>query len=297
LNIQQTAINEGLRSPLGLCGSPDSTVRRMTEDMTEQVLAFLAHRPLHTFALAGFILSNGIHSPYNRGTFYVCLNAEGLIEGVALIGHATMFEARSAAAIEAFASLARQHETTYLILGEEDSVEHFWNIYRDGKEIDHAQNTELLLERRWPVKAHAPVDGLRRAGLSDLDLVVAYHARLVLEERGVNPLENDSSAFRARCAHRIEQGHTWIWVKDGKLIFKAEIVADTPYAVYLESVTVDPSERRKGYGVRCISQLARSLPDQTRSICLLVASDNCGALAFYKSAGFRLHSQYSAIFL
>src|SRR6185369_17205643 len=68
-----------------------------------EVLEFLNERPSHTFGMCGFIRTNGLVSPHNRGTFYACRDNEGHLQGVALIGHFILFDARSDAAIEAFA--------------------------------------------------------------------------------------------------------------------------------------------------------------------------------------------------
>src|SRR5829696_9128471 len=75
----------------------------------EEALSFLAARPLQTFFLAGLIRDNGVESPLNRGTFYGCRDDEGRLEGVALVGHATAFEARTAGAVGAFARLAQAY--------------------------------------------------------------------------------------------------------------------------------------------------------------------------------------------
>src|SRR5689334_2357107 len=61
------------------------------KDKTE-ALTFLATRPVHTVALRGFIRDNGLESSRNRGKFYGYRNCEGQLEGVALIGHATLVE-------------------------------------------------------------------------------------------------------------------------------------------------------------------------------------------------------------
>src|SRR6266851_1145487 len=71
----------------------------LTEEERNEVLAFLAERPVHTVCIAGFIRDNGLVSPFNRGTFYGCRNSDGRLEGVALIGHATLIEARTARAM------------------------------------------------------------------------------------------------------------------------------------------------------------------------------------------------------
>src|SRR5690242_13780883 len=83
-------------------------VSKLTGEDEAEVLDFLAERITHSFGLIGFIRSNGLVSPENRGTFYACRNRLGWLEGVALIGHAVLIEARSDAAIIAFACLAQE---------------------------------------------------------------------------------------------------------------------------------------------------------------------------------------------
>src|SRR3954468_22981362 len=103
----------------------------LSEDEREEVLAFLAERPVQTVGMRGDIRDNGIVSPHNRGTFYGWRNSAGRLEGVALVGHATLVEARTARAMQEFALVAQIHPRTHMILGEKESVEQFWNFYAD----------------------------------------------------------------------------------------------------------------------------------------------------------------------
>src|ERR1043166_6358628 len=79
------------------------SISELREDHVFEVLNFLSERPLHTVFMASLIRDNGLVSPHNRGSFYACRNAHGSLEGVALLGHATVIEARSSASISAFA--------------------------------------------------------------------------------------------------------------------------------------------------------------------------------------------------
>ncbi|MCA1607010.1 MAG: hypothetical protein LC775_16420, partial [Acidobacteria bacterium] len=83
------------------------TVFELTEEDRNEVLAFLAERSTHTVCMAGFIRDNGLVSPHNRGTFYGCRNSESRLEGVALIGHATLIEARTSRAMREFGLVAQ----------------------------------------------------------------------------------------------------------------------------------------------------------------------------------------------
>lgn len=277
--------------------SNSSMVAPLAEEHKAEVLAFLSERPLHTVYLTGYILDNGIVSPLNRGLFYGYRNSAGCLEGVALIGHATLFETRSGEALAAFASIAQTSPRTHLLMGEMEKVEHFWNFYGEGGQAPRLICRELLLEHRFPVEVKKPVRGLRRATLRDLEMLLPIHAEMAYEESGVNPLEKDPNGFRLRCARRIEQSRVWVLIENGRLIFKADIVSDTPDVVYLEGIYVAPEERGNGIGSCCLSQLTRNLLARTNVVSLLVNELNQTALTFYLKTGFKLRSHYDTIFL
>jgi uncharacterized protein len=272
-------------------------IERLAAQHEAETLEFLGQRPSHTFGMCGFIRNNGLVSPHNRGSFYGCRNEAGQLVGVALIGHFILFETRSDAAIEAFARLAQNHSNASMLLGEQDKVEAFWSSYSEGGQAARLSCRELLMEKRWPAAVEEEVKGLRLATLDDLDLVVPAHAQTAFKESGVNPLEIDPEGFRKRCARRIEKGQTWVWAEEGRLFFKADVITDTPDVIYLEGVWVDPAERGKGYGLRCMSQLTQELLKRTKAVCLLVNENFHDAQSFYKKAGYRLVSYYDTIFL
>lgn len=274
-----------------------SRVHELVDEQTGEVLDFLAGRPTQTVILAGLIHDNGLVSPLNRGTFFACRNSRGEIEGIALIGHATLFEARTEAALRALAQLAREFSSAHMILGEQDQVESFWQHYAEGGQAPRLFAREILLEQTAHVALHEQVEGLRPAVMDDLSLVVNVHAQMAYEESGVNPLETNPEAFRARCARRIERGRVWVWREGDRLIFKADVVAATPEAVYLEGVYVNPQERERGYAKRCLSQLTNTLLENVGSVSLLVNEANQSALGLYRRAGFRARGCYDTIFL
>jgi predicted GNAT family acetyltransferase len=273
------------------------TTHLLTRGHEAEVLDFLSARPIHTVVMAGFILDNGLESPLNRGVFYTCRDADGRLEGVALIGHLTMLEVRSHAAIKLFAQLAQRCTRANIIMGEREKVRKFWAEYKASGQPPRLLCQELLLEQRWPAAVREEVRGLRLATLADLDLIVPVHAQIASEESGVNPLATDPAAFRARCARRIGQGRVWVWIKNGRLIFKVDVVSELPQVIYLEGTYIDPQERGKGHGLRCLSQVSRHLLKRAESICLLVNEKNHEAQSLYRRAGFHLRSHYDTIFL
>jgi predicted GNAT family acetyltransferase len=272
-------------------------VFELTEEDRNEVLAFLAERPRHTVCMTGFIRDNGLVSPHNRGTFYGCRNSEDRLEGVALIGHATLIEARTSRAMREFGLVAQTHTRTHMIMGEVDAVEEFWKYYADeGQEMRRACR-ELLFELRQAMDVPGEIGEMRLANLGDLDQIVPVQAAMAEFESGVNPFEADPEGFRARCARRIEMGRIWVLEKDGKLVFKADILADTPDVIYLEGVWVAPAERGKGIGRKCMRQLCRDLLTRSKSVCLLVNAESERAHTFYRMCNFKMRGVYDSIFL
>lgn len=296
---QLTRLEKNAATARGLVSASPSplTIHLLTNEHKAEVLSFLADRPLHTVVMNGLIRDNGLESPFNRGSFYGCRNAEGRLEGVALIGHAMFVDVRSYGALKAFARLAQSCRDAHMIMGEQEKIEHFWNYYSQGGQAPRIFCREVLFEQRWPVEAFEPVPDLRPATLDDLLLVMPIHAALAYEESGVNPLDVDPEGFRERCERRIKQGRVWVWVEHGQLIFKADIISETPDVIYLEGVYVDFKERGRGYGARCLSQMARHLLQRTEAITLLVNQEHQGALAFFQKVGFKRRGFYDTIFL
>ena len=262
-----------------------------------EVLQFLAQRPIHTVAMMSMIRDNGIVSPLNRGTFYGCRDLNGQLEGVALVGHATLMETVSDRALAALAEVARECPNTHMIMGEKERVADFWSHYSEAGRRQRLACREWLFELTWPVEARKPVSGLRHATPSELDLVMPIQAQLALAESGINPLEVDPEGFRRRCLRRIEQGRTWVVVEDGVLIFKADVISKTPEVIYLEGIWLREDCRKKNVGIRLMSEMMRCLLKDTKSVCLLVNETNKLAQGFYQKCGFHFRATYETIFL
>src|SRR2546423_2722926 len=273
------------------------TVAPLDDSRAGEALAFLSERPANTFIMCGLIRDNGLESPLNRGTFYACRDREGRIEGVTLVGEITMLEARSEAALAAFARQTQSTPDVYMVIGEQAQVRGFWHHYAGEGQAMRRFCRELLFELRYPVGVHQPVPGLLLATLDELEQLMTVHAQMALEESGVNPLEVDPLGFERRCARRVEQGRSWVYAEGGRLIFKADVISETPEITYLEGVYINPEARGQGFGVRCISQLSRHLLARTKSTCVLVNEQNPAAQALYRKAHYQLRGLYDTIFL
>jgi GNAT superfamily N-acetyltransferase len=265
-------------------------------DETE-VLDFLSGRPVHTVFIKGFIKENGLVNDLNRGKFYGCRNSEGRLLGVALLGHITLIETHIEAALRAFAEYARGVPSIYMILGEQQKVEWFWDSYSVCEDELRRQRRELLFVQQSPPPVFEPVPQLRLATLDDLDILLPVYGEMHSHESGINPMEVDPEGFKQRWLRRIRQKQVWVWTQGERLIFNADIMCDTSDCIYLEGIYVAPEMRGKGLGLRCMSLLSHTLLAYTKSLCLLSDDRNLVADKFFRKAGYEMAGYYNTIFL
>src|SRR5690349_18654644 len=277
--------------------SEPGAIRELVRSDQEEVLEFLSARPVHTVFKAGLIRDNSLVSPQNRGSFYGSRTRSGQLEGVALIGHATLIEAHTEDSLIGFARVARNCGNAHLIRGEQSAIQTFWKYYAGaGREPRLISREHLFQLKNLPTACDATMV-LRLATIADIDKVMAVNSSMAFEEGGINPLQRDPGGFRHRTARRIEKGRVWVMFDENRLVFKTDVVSETPEVTYLEGVFVHPEERRKGYGLRCLTKLSAILMERSHSICLTVKHDNKSAIAFYSKAGFAPHSEYETIYL
>jgi GNAT superfamily N-acetyltransferase len=269
----------------------------LLDEHTDEALAFLGERPLHTVIMAGLLRQYGTRVPSPEGRFYTFRDLRGSLEGVALVGRATMFEARSGAALSALAERTRLCPSVKMIMGEAGDLGDFWGHYAAGEHSPRLFCRELFYEFSNPSSPTGGVVGLRQATLGDLDQIVEAHAWMVFEESGVNPLADDAEGFRRRCAQRVEGGKVWTLIERGELVFKADVLTETPEATYIEGVWVNPAYRSKGYGRNCWVSLSRALLDRVPAFCWFVNARNSVARNFYEKVGGISFGDYDKVYL
>jgi len=264
-----------------------------TEDT---ILSALAAPSLTNVVMAGFIRDNGLVSTQNRGRFYVCRNEQKKLEGVALIGHSILFDALSEGAIEGFASVARRGPSPHLLMGEHSAVQRFWSYYADSSQSPRHVSPVLFLRRSEQFQLRQDVPELRLARPEDLESIVHAQAAMAVETSGVNPLQKDPVGFRQRYLRRIDKNRVWVLMKDRRLIFKLDVITETPGATYIEGVYVTREERGKGVGQNCLAAVGRKLLERTQAIHLFVDNENTRTIAFYLKLGFDIGGRYDLLY-
>jgi len=288
LSTSQIAHAEITRSNALLTEAPNlNAVYLLTESDRAEVLRFLAIHPVHSVAMTSFINDNGVESELNRGKFYGYRNAAGNLEGVALIGHTTLIDARTDDALKAFAFVTRNAEIpVHMIMSDGNSTEAFWEYYQ-GNSDPRVACTELLFEVAFPFPVQDCEWNVRQASPSELNEIAEAHAAIAVMESEVDPMVADREGFLKRVARRIERGRTFVVFENGKLIFKADVVAETEDVIYLEGIYVAPECRGRGIGSKCLSSLTLQLLKRAKTICLLSNINYIDAHLSYLKAGYK----------
>lgn len=253
-----------------------------------EVIEFLSMRPVHTVVMKSFIRDNGLVSADNRGKFYGFRNAKGSLEGIALIGHTTLIEAHSDESIIAFAAAAKISETPlHIVMSDSKTTEKFWKFYAGEIREPRLACTELLFELNFPFMVRQCKWDVRTAKAEELEQIAEAHAEVAFIESGVNPMEKDREGFLKRTLKRIEKGRTFVVFENGKLVFKADIVAETSDVAYLEGIYVSPEYRGQSVGSDCLAKLSLQLMDRVSNICLLSNVEFKNAHRSFVKAGFK----------
>jgi hypothetical protein len=295
--------NKSIKPEAVLLSQPAKTDRQeiiaevLTEDERDEILDFLANRPPHGVIMAGWILDRGVISTKHRGQFYGCRNSLGQLEGVGLIGRTTMFETRTERAAAALGEVARQLGTLETVFAEPEPLNTFWNSFAWPSLQPRLKCTALLYECAAPFCAVPATQELRLATTDELDQITSAHAEMVREETGIDPLQKDRHGFRERCLDRIKANRVWISTQQGQVIFKADIVTETPQVVYLEGMWISPNLRGQRLGRCFLGALGKAVALRGRSVSFFVNQENGPAARLYASLGCRPIAVYQKYIL
>ena len=282
-----------------LRSAPDlNKVEELRNEHTQEVVKFLSVRPVHTVVMTSFISDNGIESDLNRGKFYGYRNTAGELEGVALIGHTTLVEARSDEALRALAFTARNPQTAiHLIMSSGNAAETFWQHMTDGLTEPRLKCTEALFDVSFPFAVQKTTRQLQNADMGHLIAVAEAQAEVAFIECGVDPMAKDREGFLKRVARRIEQNRVFVVMDGDDLVFKADIIAETQDVIYLEGVFVGEKYRGQGIGSECLAALTLELLGRAEHICMLSNVEFEAAHKSFVKAGFRNTDHCTTLFV
>ncbi len=159
----------------------------------------------------------------------------------------------------------------------------------------HRPHTYMALTRGG-LAPFERLPGLRPARPADYALVHTSGADLRAEELGDDPRVSDPDGYARRAEDECRGGHTWLWIEDGELRFRASLGALTADAAQIAGVYTPPAQRGRGYARRGTAELCARQLERVGAACLFVADTNAPAIAVYRRLGFRPLAAWASAF-
>ncbi|MFF5259312.1 GNAT family N-acetyltransferase [Actinomadura viridis] len=192
-------------------------------------------------------------------------------------------------AVRAFAERARaQGRRCSSIVGPVDAVGELWDMLAPYWGPPRAIRSAQPVMATSTVPAVTADPRVRRVRTEEFDIVYPACVAMFTEEVGVSPNAGDGGVlYRSRVAELIRAGRAFARIDDGRVVFKAEVGAVTPYACQVQGVWVPPDLRGRGRSVHGMAALVtEALGSIAPAVSLYVNDFNIRARAAYRRVGF-----------
>ncbi|MFP3966817.1 GNAT family N-acetyltransferase [Actinomadura fulvescens] len=263
-------------------------VRVLDDRHRDEVMAILDADPV-----ANVFVSSRVHAvgldPGRLGAQMWGYPRDGRLASLCYAGANLIPVAADSDAVRAFAERAQaQGRRCSSIVGPRDAVRELWEIlepyWGPARAIRSAQPV-MATSAVPPVTADRHV---RRVRMDEFDVIYPACVAMFTEEVGVSPNAGDGGVlYRARVAELIRAGRAFARIDDGRVLFKAEVGAVTPYACQVQGVWVPPDQRGQGLSVAGMAALVEeSLRSIAPTVSLYVNDFNARARATYRRVGF-----------
>lgn len=263
--------------------------RVLDDNDRDEVLALLDADPVPNVFVASRVRAVGL-SPARLGGQMWGFGPRGGLSSLCYSGANLVPVNAGPDAVHAFAERARkQGRRCSSIVGPSDAVELLWERLRPYWGAARAIRwTQPLMEatRPSPVLADPLV---RRVRPEEFEILLPACVAMFTEEVGVSPEAGDGGAlYRSRVAELIRIGRSYARIDNGRVVFKAEIGAVTPYACQVQGVWVHPDLRGRGHAVAGMASVVKHALDCFAPVVSLYVNDyNAPARAAYRRAGFK----------
>jgi predicted GNAT family acetyltransferase len=201
-------------------------------------------------------------------------------------------------AIAAFAARGiRQRRRCSTIVGPADAVAGLWSHLSEhwSPPREFRWNQPHLEIRSAP--RVAPDPAVRRTTHEDIETLYPACVAMYTEEVGISPeLGGGADMYRARVAQLVSKGWSFARIEDGRVVFKAEIAAVTPYACQVQGVYVDPERRGEGLATAGMAAVVdHALREIAPVVSLYVNEHNLPARGAYEAVGFEQTAVFATI--
>lgn len=157
----------------------------------------------------------------------------------------------------------------------------------------------LLTTSTRPSVLQVPLDErVRPAHPDEVDIVLPAAANMFTEEIGYPPYFGSDRGYRSGIAALIRQGHTFVRVENGEVVFKADVGSLALGCAQIQGVWVHPALRGQGLAVPAMAAVVEQVLDGLADEVSLYVNDyNAPARATYARCGFEQVGEFRTILL
>jgi len=265
-----------------------SPVRVLDDRYRDEVLAILDAAPVANVFVSSRVHAAGL-DPGRLGAQMWGYTCEGRLTSLCYSGANLIPIAAGPDAVRAFAERARtQGRRCSSIVGPVDAVTGLWEMLGPYWGPPRAVRANQPVMATSTPPAVRPDPAVRRVRMEEFDIVYPACVAMFTEEVGVSPHSGDGGVlYRSRVAELIRAGRSFARIEDGRVVFKAEVGAVTPYACQVQGVWVHPDLRGLGLSVKGMAALVgEALRTIAPTVTLYVNDYNTRARATYHHVGF-----------
>ena len=265
-----------------------ASLRLLTDHDRDEVLALCDRDPVTNVFVSSRIRSVGMEPARLGGQVWGYTEGGGQLASVCYSGANLVPVEANESAVAAFGSRARmQGRRCSSIVGPAEAVGELWTILAPhwGRPRE-VRAVQPLMAISAPPRAE-PDPLVRRVRPDELDIMLPACIAMFTEEVGVSPVGVDGgAAYRGRVAELIRAGRSFARIENGRVIFKAEIGAVSPFACQVQGVWVPPEDRGRGHAIRGMAAVVVHALRLAPVVSLYVNDFNIPARAAYKRVGF-----------
>ena len=182
-----------------------------------------------------------------------------------------------------------------MIVGHRPSVVALHNAFRPPRPARELRDPQPLLVLDRGDLREQPSPEVRLSTSADLESLIVAAARMHREEMGIDPLMVDPAAWRSRMTSLIDRGWSWVWMRDGEVLFKAELSAWTPDVVQIQGVYTAPQHRGHGIARTGLAAVCAQVFAEVPRCSLYVNQYNVIAQRVYERLGFQAADIFATV--
>lgn len=187
------------------------------------------------------------------------------------------------------------------LLGPRDEVVDLWNAVEPywGAARAVRAHQPLLATSTPPSALGVELDPrVRVARADEVELILPAAVHMFTAEIGYAPFTGNSRGYRGSLAALVAQGHTYVVVEDGEVIFKTDIGSLALGCAQLQGVWLAPRLRGQGLaGPMLASVMEQVMAGPAPMVSLYVNDFNAPALATYERLGFAPVGDFTTVLL